>query len=442
MKLRIAEHLWLPLCKSLLERQDVESAGLLLGEALSISTGTVIAIRDAFPVPESAYRIRRADQLSLDPVEMNRLTRRARERGWSVFTIHTHPGATVPWFSPADDAGDARFMPSLCAQIPAVPHGSLVLVNDGSAVARAFDRDGTASPISLVIVGRTLKNEEPATSASDPWFSRQVLALGAHGQARLRRLRVGVAGLGGMGSLVSMQLAHLGVGELVLLDGDKVEASNVSRIVGATRVDVGNNYKVDVAARYARSVGLVAHVEVHREFISQIHEAVLGGCDVVVSCVDRHTPRALLNRLAYRFAVPIIDLGTVFRVDEAGAISGDAGRVVVLGPGRPCLACWGHLDPHALRVEALSDEARGREIEEGYIQGAAEIQPSVVAFNTIVAGAGVVEVLRLITAFAGADSPPRRLAFSFAAGTARRNTLSGEVRCGVCGGAPSAAWLR
>lgn len=439
MKLKIAEHLWLPLCKSLLDRKDVESAGLLLGEALPTSTGTVIVTRESFPVPESTYRVRRADQLSLDPVVMNRLTRRARERGWSVFTIHTHPGASAPWFSPADDTGDARFMPSLCAQIPGVPHGSLVLVNDGSAVARVFDKDGNTRQIPLVIVGRTLECAQPVTPDPDPWFSRQVLALGAHGQARLRRLRVAVVGLGGIGSLVSLQLAHLGVGELVLLDGDKVEASNLSRIAGATKEDVGNGYKVDVAARYARSLSLVAHLEVHREFISQVHEPLLGGCDVIVSCVDRLTPRSLLNRLAYRFAVPTIDLGTVFRVDEKGAISGDAGRVVVLGPGRPCLACWGHLDPHALRTEALSDTAREREIEEGYIQGAVEEQPSVVAFNTVVAGAGVVEVVRLATAFAGADSPPRRLAFSFAEGTARRNTLAGDGRCSVCGSEARAA---
>lgn len=434
MKLKIAEHLWLRLCKSLLDRKDVESAGLLLGEALPTSTGTVIVIRESFPVPESTYRIRRADQLSLDPVEMNRLTRRARERGWSVFTIHTHPGASAPWFSPADDAGDARFMPSLCAQIPGVPHGSLVLVNDGSAVTRVFDKDGNTKQIPLVIVGRTLECAQPVTPDRDPWFSRQVLALGAHGQARLRSLRVALVGLGGIGSLVSLQLAHLGVGELVLLDGDKVEASNLSRIAGATKSDVGNSYKVDVAARYARSLSLVPHLEVYREFISQVHEPLLGGCDVIVSCVDRYTPRALLNRLTYRFAVPTIDLGIVFRVDEKGAILGDAGRVVVLGPGRPCLACWGHLDPHALRTEALSDAARDREIEEGYIEGAAEEQPSVVAFNTVVAGAGVIEVVRLATAFAGADSPPRRLAFSFAEGTVRRNALVGDVRCSVCGG--------
>jgi molybdopterin-synthase adenylyltransferase len=181
------------------------------------------------------------------------------------------------------------------------------------------------------------------------------------------------------------------------------------------------------------AAGRDERVETHRDFIAPTHAPVLAGCDVIVSCVDRHTPRALLNRLAYRHLVPVIDLGVVFRVDETGSIAGDAGRVVVLAPGRPCLACWGHVDPHALRVEALSAEERESELEAGYIQGAVEAQPSVVSFNTLVAGAGVVELLRLVTAFAGTEFPPRRLAFSFAEGTVRRNSLAGNARCSVCG---------
>jgi molybdopterin/thiamine biosynthesis adenylyltransferase len=434
MKLKIAEHLWAPLCEQLLARQDVETAGLLFGEMVATPSGTVIAVREAMALPEDAYRIRRPDQLSIDPIAMNRLMRPAREAGQSVFTIHTHPGAATPWFSAADDAGDARLMPSMSCQVPGVPHGSIVLVNDGTAVARAFDKHAVCETIALQIVGRVLADGEPAEKNAEPWFSRQALALGAQGQSRLRRLRVAVVGLGGIGSMVSMQLAHLGVGTLILLDADLVAASNLSRIAGAAKDDVGQTYKVDVAARYAKAVGLVGQVDAHREFFSGVHESLLGSCDIVISCVDRHTPRALLNRIAYRYLVPIIDLGTVFRIDpDSGRIVGDAGRVVVLGPGRPCLACWGHIDPHALRIEALSEEERENEIAEGYIQGAFVAQPSVVAFNTMVAGAGVVELLRLVTAFAGAESPPLRLAFSFSEGTVRRNSLAQNTGCAICG---------
>jgi hypothetical protein len=128
-----------------------------------------------------------------------------------------------------------------------------------------------------------------------------------------------------------------------------------------------------------------------------------------------------------------VDLGVAFRVDESSKIIADAGRVVVVGPGRPCLACWGHLDPDELRREAQSEEDRARDAAAGYLQGAQEAQPSVMAFNTHVAGAGVIEVMRLATGFAGTDSPPLRMAFSFADGTVRRNTLADGRRCKICG---------
>lgn len=439
MKLRISEQAWTALREALFARTDVESAGLLLGEPVETPIGTIIVVRDAFAVPDAAYRIRRPDQISLDPIALNRLTRRARDRGWSVFTIHTHPGAAEPWFSAADDAGDSRLMPSMMCEMPGAPHGSIVLVENGRAVARVFEEDASSASITLRIVGRTLASADPQVASTEAWFARQELALGARGQGELRGLRVGVVGLGGIGSLVSLQLAHLGVGELVLLDGDVVEASNLSRVAGATRDDVGRTFKVDVAGRYAESLGLVRRVERHAEFLGPGHGPLLASCDVIVACVDRQTPRALLNRLAYERLVPVIDLGTVFRVDPSGAVIGDAGRVVIVGPERPCLACWGHLDPHALRVEALSAGDRESEIRAGYIEGAMETQPSVIAFNTCVAGAGVAELLRLATAFAGFESPPLRLAFSFADGTVRRNTLSENRRCEICGdGSPNA----
>lgn len=431
MKLKIAENLWADLKAQLLAREDIETAGLLLGTHTSAGGVSVIAVQHALAVPEGAYRIRKHDQISIDPVALNRLTRPARDEGLSIFTIHTHPGAAEAWFSVADDTGDARLIPSLQCQVPDVPHGSIVLASSGAIAARSFTREGHAHPAELWIVGRTVMSTAPRDASPEPWFTRQEMALGAHGQARLRHLRVAVVGVGGIGSVVAMQLAHLGVGKLVLIDGDVVEASNVSRIVGARPQDVGK-YKVEVAARYANDLGLVRNVEYVSEYCSPAHEALLGSCDIVVSCVDRLTPRALLNRIAYRHLVPVVDLGVAFRVDGAARIVGDAGRVVVIGPGRPCLACWGHLDPHELRREALSDEDRRLEAAAGYLEGAQEAQPSVIAFNTSVAGAGVVEVMRLATGFAGAESPPLRTAFSFSEGTVRRNTLAGTGRCSIC----------
>ncbi len=324
-------------------------------------------------------------------------------------------------------------MPSLACQMPDVPHGSLVAVSNGHVVARSFVPPNQVSDVKVQAVGKRLSFPNATATGSEPWFARQQLALGVNGQSRLRQIRVAVVGLGGIGSVVAMQLAHLGVGELVLIDGDIVEASNLSRIVGARRDDVGRTPKVEVARRYAEALGF-SSVEVHASYLAVEHETLLAGCDVVFSCVDRQLPRALLNQIAYRYLVPTIDLGTVFRVDEAGSMVGDSGRVVVIGPGRPCLACWGHIDPHALRIESLAVEDREQLAREGYIEGAYEAQPSVMAFNTAVAGAGVVEFMRIVTAFAGIESPPNRMAFSFSEGTVKSNALANSGACKICGG--------
>jgi hypothetical protein len=413
--------------------------GILIAEPLPDTN--VLIVRELLLAPHEAYLVRKHDQIRIDPIYLNRVVRSARNRGWSIFTVHTHPGTSRPWFSVADDLGDERLMPSLFVQSPA-PHGSMVVAGlTGVSAGRFWTRAGDEpAPLDLRFVGPTLQISLAAPDSSeedhgtDRWFPRQRLALGPHGQKILRSLRVGIVGLGGTGSVVATQLAHLGVGQVSLIDGDRVESSNVSRIVGASVADAGINWKVDVAERYIRGVGLGTEVRVwHGALGTAIPAAVLGDCDVIFSCVDSHTPRALLNRLAYHAGIPVIDVGSAIRVNPAGAVVETAGRVVVVGPERPCLACWGHLDSERLRIEALSADERAKLAAEGYVEGADLPAPSVIAFNTLVSGAAVVEFLRLVTAFAGADEPPLRLKFDFGTGEVRRNRLLRPDACGICG---------
>ncbi|MCA9493210.1 MAG: ThiF family adenylyltransferase [Myxococcales bacterium] len=430
MRLRLSEPEWSAFADALCERTDVESAGVLLAEV----RGEVLVARHLRVVPEDGYLIRRRDQLRIDPVALNRLVRPARDEGLAILTVHTHPRTLKPWFSLADDAGDARLMPSFFAQTPG-PHGSIVLAGETrAACGRIWSQcDSVPASLAVGVVGRTVRGGDAPPAPEGAWFDRQVLALGEHGHRILRDLHVGIVGLGGTGSAVLVQLAHLGVGKLTLVDGDRVEASNVSRVLGARAADVGNA-KVDVASRYVRALGLGCSVTTACGHLGgDVGVEMLACCDVVVSCVDRHSPRAILNRMAYHELVPVVDLGTAFRVNATGSITAGAGRVVVVGPGRPCLACWGHVDPDRLRIEAMTPEERAERIAEGYFSGADVPQPSVVAFNTSVAGAAVVEILRLVTGFAGAADPPDRLAFDFVTGEVRRNALA-PTSCRICAG--------
>lgn len=432
MKLRVLESEWRPFVKALCTRTDVESAGIILAERLH--GGSVLMARHLSAIPEAAYAIRRRDRIRIDPIALNRIVRPARDQGLSVLTIHTHPGTDAPWFSAADDAGDSVLMPSLFTQMPG-PHGSLVVAgNTGTVCGRAWTSADNMVPVTLHEIGNTLRvTSSDDASGIEHWFDRQGLALGEAGQRILRGLHVAVVGLGGTGSVTFAQLVHLGVRQITVIDGDHVEDTNISRVFGATAADAGLSWKVDVAARYAAAAGLGTTVNIIRGYLGQdVDPNVLAGCDVVFSCVDAHLPRALLNRLSYEKGVLLFDMGSAFRVGEGNDTVG-SGRVVVIGPGRPCLACWGHIDANRIRIESLSKDEREQQAAEGYVSGVDIPQPSVVAFNTLVAGAAVVEFLRVVTEFGGAEDPPLRLGFDFTAGTVRRNRLAGTPGCRICG---------
>ncbi|MBX9609192.1 MAG: ThiF family adenylyltransferase [Gammaproteobacteria bacterium] len=432
MKLRVLESQWTKFAQALCTRSDVESAGLILAERLS--GGTVLYARHLIPIPEDGYSIRKIDQIRIDPVALNRLVRPARDGSLSVLTAHTHPGSTRPWFSSADDAGDSRLIPSLFAQMPG-PHGSIVIAGKTAIPrARGWNAVGSKSEMPMHIIGKTLRVVPNAAQIDEqPWYDRQRLALGEEGQRTLQSLHIAIVGLGGTGSVAFVQLAHLGIRQITLVDGDRVERSNVSRILGATSGDAGHTWKVDVAARYAERLGLNTKVAAIRGNLGiDVSPADIEGCDIVMCCVDSHLPRALLNRLAYEKAIPTIDMGSGFRVGSSGSVIAGAGRVVVVGPGRRCLACWGHIDPDRIRIETLSPADRNRLAADGYITGATVQQPSVVSFNTMIAGTAVTELIRIATRYAGAEDPPMRLCFDFENGTVRRNVLSETPLCMIC----------
>jgi molybdopterin-synthase adenylyltransferase len=435
MKLRITQSQWAKFVSELCLRHDVETAGLIFAERLQGCD--VLLARQLLRVPDDCYEIRKADQIRISPLSINRLVRQARDSGWSVITAHTHPEATLPWFSKADDIGDSRLMPSLYSQMPG-PHGSIVIAGEtGIPAGRMWLEDGTTAEVSFRIVGQALQMLPVAAcrESETGWFDRQRLALGDAGQEILRRLHVAVVGLGGTGSITFAQLVHLGVGRITVIDGDKVESSNLSRILGATTQDVGVTWKVDVAKRYAAQLGFGTRVTAIRGSLgTNASTTDIEACDAVLSCVDRHAPRAILNRLAYAKAIPVIDMGSAFRVNQDGQITSSAGRVVIVGPGRRCLGCWGHIDADRIRIESLLSEERRRQAADGYVDGADVPQPSVIAFNTAIAGAAVVELMRLVTGFAGASDAPARLGFDFETGTVRRNCLAAANECTICSG--------
>ena len=168
--------------------------------------------------------------------------------------------------------------------------------------------------------------------------SRQlVLAeIGSIGQRNLKEARVLIAGVGGLGCQLSVQLASMGVGYLRLVDRDVVEMSNLQRqhLYG---VDVVGYPKVEAAQMRLRKVNPFIDIEaipasINNRTASKLVEDV----DLIVDGLDRLTPRLALNRACVELEIPYV----------YGAVITHVGNVSTIIPGEtPCLECWqGNID--------------------------------------------------------------------------------------------------
>lgn len=143
-----------------------------------------------------------------------------------------------------------------------------------------------------------------------------------------------VVGCGSVGSYAAEQLARSGIGTLVLVDPDKVEAANLSR-ASFEVADLGRS-KVDALGRRLLNVNPSLSIECHRDGVGGLPDAVLGGlverCDVVLAATDDPTAQLQIARHAQRLVRPALFVGLT-----AGARGGE---IILTVPGTtPCYRC-------------------------------------------------------------------------------------------------------
>ena len=110
---------------------------------------------------------------------------------------------------------------------------------------------------------------------------------------RLKEARVGIAGVGGLGSTVAIALARVGVGELVIADFDVVEPSNLNR--QQYFVDQLGEYKVEALTATLRRINPYVAVTPHRVLLDPSNvPPVFAGCRVVVEAFDRAEMKSML----------------------------------------------------------------------------------------------------------------------------------------------------
>lgn len=157
----------------------------------------------------------------------------------------------------------------------------------------------------------------------------------------IMRLKIGIVGLGSVGSVVAEILARIGATNLLLIDFDTVEEHNLDRLCGIYKESIGMK-KVKAIRRSLKksSTANILTVDICEKNIRE-KKAYLKAldCDVIFCCVDRPLGRYILNHIAYAHLIPIIDGGILIEFDEKRNLNFADWTVHTATPGRPCFNC-------------------------------------------------------------------------------------------------------
>ena len=138
----------------------------------------------------------------------------------------------------------------------------------------------------------------------EKWNSRTEILIGKQGIEKLEKAKVIIYGIGGVGSYTTEALARAGIGNLILVDNDKIAISNINRQIHATTKTVGKN-KVDVMKKRIEEINSNANVQVYMNEENE-ENLINTECSYVVDAVDTIKTKLKLIEKANKIGVPII----------------------------------------------------------------------------------------------------------------------------------------
>jgi molybdopterin/thiamine biosynthesis adenylyltransferase len=321
---------------------------------------------------------------------------------------HSHPFSEHAQFSAIDDQyfpGTLKSLRSYLWLTQQLRDFLFVRLVYGQAeegfTAECFDHRGNhlADVEEIRVVGargiRTLRLGGERRPEVLPRFDRNVRFLGEEGQRRIHQTHIAICGVGGLGSFAVACAKGLGFRRITIIDPDRVEETNLNRLVGAVPKDVGKP-KVAVMTRELKRYD--EHIQVKPIFAriqdEPARRAIIEA-DVIINCLDNDAARLEAQIVAARYLKPLMDLGSGIFLDEQKRVREMGGQIVFYFPGGPCLLCQG-LDPSKIVSEQIREVQRAV----GYIAGTSETPPAVITLNSVIAGMGMDLLSRYLTGFA------------------------------------------
>lgn len=349
-----------------------------------------------------------------------------RDEKLVYLAIHNHGGRGSVAFSSDDLNSHERGYPALLDISAGHAVGALVFARGAIAGDIWLPGGGRVALDRAEVIGRRRQILRPSpvrmAAKSLPAYDRQTRIFGDAGQHVLARMTVAIVGLGGVGSLVAEYLARLGVGTFVLIDPDRIDPTNLPRVVGARRSDVWwalsspsapawlrrralklATRKVDIARRVIRQANPAARVKViGRNALDPEAAAALLECDYIFLAADEMRARLLVNAIVHQYLIPGVQIGSKVSVGENGDLADVFSVVRPLRPGMNCLWCNQLINPGKLAVEAKTQGERRRQ---RYVDDDDVAAPSVITLNGVGAAHACNDFLFFMMGMSGSASP-------------------------------------
>lgn len=314
----------------------------------------------------------------LDARFVSRSAMRARKLGLVYLAAHPHGGYDHVDFSAVDLASQRKSSQALLAATKADMVGWLVTAPmAGRCVLRTGSGEHDVERIVILDPNRRRvlsPSSRTSRALPDGRWHRQTLIYGDEGHALLSQTKVGIIGLGGGGSELNDMLSSLGVGHLVHVDPERVDITNLPRLIGATSWDALeplrhlvpaplrerlSTSKVRVARRVARrnSPGITLSSYQTSADNEQALVALLT-CDYIFLAADTAHARLRANTLATQYLIPVTQIGAKIRSSETGSIEDVYAVSRVVGRSVGCLWCNSLIDSQRLAEESVTGAQR------------------------------------------------------------------------------------
>lgn len=352
---------------------------------------------------------------SFNPCFFKRVCGLAMERGCGIALLHSHPWDG--WQGMSQDDINAEFKHSPTTEtLTGLPFVGLTIGKDGTWSGRVWNYSETRYKYlrqwasSVRVVGKEFEVYfanflHPKVKFKD-LFRRTVNVWGKKNHEKLARLKIGIVGVGSVGSIVAETLARMGMQNVSMIDFDKVEPHNLDRLLGVTLDDIGKEKVIPIgkSMRKSATADSANFNEVPHSIAAENGYLAALDCDVLFSCVDKPRARYILNHIAYNHLIPVIDGGIQVRFNEEVRFVGAEWQLQTVGPERPCLQCLGIYNPHD-----VLQEKEGLLEDPSYIKGLGnehrtqKNNENIFPFSLNLASMEIFQLIALVTGIGGTN---------------------------------------